>query len=94
MHVDSKVDVDGLLNLCSISNIGPLRIRALMARFKTPTAILNASMRQLIEVPGVDYKIAKIEQKSRQRLHQFAAGAAGRVAERRIPPGDQYKIIQ
>lgn len=59
IHKDSKPDIDGLLRLCSIPRIGPLRIRALMSRFKTPNAILNASARHLVEVPGIDLKIAQ-----------------------------------
>lgn len=59
MQKDSQVDINGLLQLCSIPNIGPLRIRALMARFKAPKAILSASVRRLVEVPGIDIKIAQ-----------------------------------
>jgi len=58
LQVNASVDVEGLLQLCSVPNVGPLRIRALIARFKTPQAVLNASIRHLVEVPGVDYKIA------------------------------------
>ena len=58
--MDNKdIDISGLLYLCSVPRLGPLRIRALMSRFESPEKILSASARKLAEVPGIDLVIAK-----------------------------------
>ena len=58
--MDNKdIDISGLLYLCNVPRLGPLRIRALMSRFESPEKILSASARKLAEVPGIDLVIAK-----------------------------------
>lgn len=55
----SRFDSDALLRLCTIPRIGSIRIRALMARFQSPENILGASLHQLIQVDGIDKKLAR-----------------------------------
>lgn len=52
------IDVYDLLRLSSVPKIGPHKIRALLAQFHTPAAVLAASPRELIKVPGIDKKLA------------------------------------
>ncbi len=52
------IDLHELLRLSSVPRIGPQKIRALIARFKTPGAVFIASARELISVPGIDKKLA------------------------------------
>ncbi len=47
-----------LLRLSSVPRIGPQKIRALIAHFKTPEDVFLASARELIAVPGIDKKLA------------------------------------
>lgn len=47
-----------LLRLSSVPRIGPLKIRALVAHFKDPAKIFEASPRELIQIPGIDKKLA------------------------------------
>ncbi|MEX1139274.1 MAG: DNA-processing protein DprA [Bacteroidota bacterium] len=47
-----------LLRLTSVPRLGPLKIRALISSFGTPTAVLEASPRALHRVPGIDKKLA------------------------------------
>ncbi len=52
------INVRELLRLSSVPRIGPQKIRALVAHFKTPENVLHASARELIAVPGIDKKLA------------------------------------
>jgi len=52
------INVRELLRLSSVPRIGPQKIRALIARFKTPENVFSASARDLITVPGIDKKLA------------------------------------
>jgi DNA processing protein len=52
------IDVRELLRLSSVPRIGPQKIRALIAHFKTPDEVFRASARALIAVPGIDKKLA------------------------------------
>jgi DNA processing protein len=52
------IDLRELLRLSSVPRIGPQKIRALVARFKTPGAVFLASARELTGVPGIDKKLA------------------------------------
>jgi DNA processing protein len=52
------MNVRDLLHLASVPRIGPLKIRSLIAHFGSPTEVLQASARDLIEVPGIDKKLA------------------------------------
>ena len=58
-----EVDVAELLSLCTIPRVGSQRIRNLISRFHTPENICRASVRQLVEVEGIDQLLAlKIKQ--------------------------------
>ncbi|MBF8295410.1 MAG: processing protein [Bacteroidetes bacterium] len=50
--------VRDLLILSFVPRIGPHKIRALVTHFHDPSAILKASPRDLIRVPGIDKKLA------------------------------------
>jgi len=50
--------LDALLGLYSIPSIGPTRMRKLISVFGTPQAVLQAGVRQLTEVEGIDLKTA------------------------------------
>lgn len=52
------INVHELLRLSSVPRIGPQKIRALIAHFKTPDDVFHASARELITVPGIDKKLA------------------------------------
>lgn len=52
------VDLGGLLKLSAVPGIGSTRLRALIAHFRTPSAVFEASPRELIKVQGVDEKTA------------------------------------
>jgi DNA processing protein len=47
-----------LLNLLNTPGIGPQRIRNLIDRFKTPSEVYRASVRELIEIDGIDRVLA------------------------------------
>jgi len=49
----------GLLNLLNISGIGSMRLRSLIAKFKSTENIFKASQRELIIAAGVDQKTAQ-----------------------------------
>ncbi len=51
-------DVRAWLTLQAISGIGPARFRALLSRFGSPEAVLQAKVKDLITVPGIDEKLA------------------------------------
>jgi DNA processing protein len=46
-----------LLRLSSVPRIGPQKIRALIAHFKSPAKVFQASARELNCVPGIDKKL-------------------------------------
>jgi DNA processing protein len=52
------INVRDLLRLSSVPRIGPQKIRALVAHFKTPSDVFRASAHELIAVPGIDKKLA------------------------------------
>ena len=52
------INVHELLRLSSVPRIGPQKIRALVAHFKTPDNVFHASAHELIAVPGIDKKLA------------------------------------
>ena len=51
-------NVRDLLRLASVPRIGPQKIRALVAHFLNPLEVLQASPRELIQVAGIDKKLA------------------------------------
>ncbi len=52
-------DLHDLLRLSSVAGIGSQRIRNLIARFKSPAAVLHASVRELVGVEGIDKALAR-----------------------------------
>ena len=65
------IDPQALLRLWSVPRIGSQRIRNMIARFKSPDAVLRASPRELVEIEGIDKTLAyQIKNKSDA---QFAA---------------------
>ena len=52
------VSIRELLRLFSVPRVGPQKIRALVAHFKTPDNVFHASAHELIAVPGIDKKLA------------------------------------
>lgn len=54
----SNKDIEALLKLIMIPGMGSMRIRKLMARFKSPQAVLRASLKDLVTVNGIDEKLA------------------------------------
>lgn len=53
------INRSGLLNLSNVSGIGSIRLRALIAKFKSTEAIFKASPQELMQVSGVDQKTAQ-----------------------------------
>lgn len=51
-------DIRSLLILFAVPRIGPLKIRALVAQFGSPAAVLSSSAKELIRVQGIDRKLA------------------------------------
>ncbi len=47
-----------LLQLCTAPGIGSKKVRTLIARFKTPEAVLAASFRELMEIEGISKALA------------------------------------
>ena len=59
----SDIDSLELLRLCTVPRIGSQRIRRLIARFKSPQHVFHASLRELIQIEGIDKTLAnKIRQ--------------------------------
>lgn len=54
----SHLNIHDLLHLASIPKIGNNRLRALITHFKTASAVLSASPRELARVEGIDKTIA------------------------------------
>jgi DNA processing protein len=71
------VNVLDLLRLTAVPRLGPLKIRALIARFGTPTDALKASPRDLHRVPGIDKKLASAI--ARHDGSQFAEAQVARM---------------
>ena len=52
------MDIHALLRLSAVPRIGPQKIRALIAHFRTPQEVLKAPPRELIRVTGIERKLA------------------------------------
>ncbi len=50
----SPFDPGELFRLCTVPRLGSRRIRSLIARFKSPENVFAASIRQLVQVEGID----------------------------------------
>ncbi len=55
----SRFSLDSLLGLYSIPSIGPTRMRKLISVLGSPEQVLNAGMRRLKQVDGIDRKTAE-----------------------------------
>jgi DNA processing protein len=51
--------IEALLGLYSVPSIGPTRMRKLISVFKTPQAVLDADIRRIMNVEGIDRKTAE-----------------------------------
>jgi DNA processing protein len=51
------IDIRDLLRLSSVPRIGPQKIRALIAHFKSPSKVFQATAHELSRVPGIDKKL-------------------------------------
>ncbi|HID11176.1 MAG TPA: DNA-protecting protein DprA [Candidatus Latescibacteria bacterium] len=60
-------DLRSYLELLFVSGVGPVRYRALVERFGSPRAVLEASLDALLEVPGMDRPTAEAIQDYRDR---------------------------
>lgn len=58
MKINEK-ELFALLTLWSVPNVGPKRIRQLVAHFGSVSAVCNAKKKALTEVEGIDEKIAE-----------------------------------
>lgn len=54
------MNIRDLLRLSSVPRLGPLKIRALLARFDDPAVVLQKSPRELAKTPGIDKKLAAV----------------------------------
>lgn len=54
----SRFNIHELLHLASIPKVGNNRLRALISHFKTPSAVLSASPKELAHIDGIDKAIA------------------------------------
>ncbi|MBN1479819.1 DNA-protecting protein DprA [candidate division KSB1 bacterium] len=52
------MDFEALLRLCTVSRLGSRRIKKLIARFNTPEDVFRASVRELVQVDGIDKVLA------------------------------------
>jgi DNA processing protein len=64
----SQVDLSDLLLLTMVPGVGPHTCGALLERFHTATSVLNASLSDLRDVPGVGPKVAEKIQRARREL--------------------------
>ena len=51
-------DLEALVTLNLLPNVGPVRVRKLLDHLGSPQAILNASTEQLLSAPGIGDEIA------------------------------------
>ncbi|MFQ6093505.1 MAG: DNA-processing protein DprA [bacterium] len=52
-------DLEAWLTLNGVPGVGPARFRALLGRFGSPQAVLEAKVKDLLSVPGVDERTAQ-----------------------------------
>ena len=53
------LDIPNLLNLSIVAGIGPMKIRALIAKFKSAENVFKAPLKELMSVNGIDIKTAQ-----------------------------------
>ena len=72
--MEKEIDKHALLSLMKVPGVGFQRVKNLIDRFGDADSVFTASMRELVEVPGVDKAIAyRIKQKPDHSFadHQF-----------------------
>ena len=80
--VNNKPKLHDLLYLLTIPNIGPGRIRKLFQVFHDIKQILSAPIQNLIQVEGIDYRLAE----------QIKLGGNQKIAEEQIALIEQFKV--
>ncbi len=80
--INNKSKLHDLLYLLTIPNIGPGRIRKLFQAFHDIKQILAAPIQNLIQVEGIDYRIAE----------QIKLGGNQKIAEEQIALIEQFKV--
>jgi DNA processing protein len=84
------VNILDLLRLSAVPRLGPLKIRALINRFGTPTDVLKATPRDLHRVPGIDRKLAaSIARHDGSRFAEAQVSRMRRTGARIITAWDQ-----
>ena len=53
------IDLERLINLTAVQGIGPTRLRALVAHFRSTEKIFQAPIKELTSIDGIDYKTAR-----------------------------------
>jgi DNA processing protein len=82
-------ELQDLMLLTMVPGVGPHTCRALLERFQTPTAVLDARLADLRDVAGVGTKLAEKIQQARQDVDaQAELDHCRRMAVDLIPRGD------
>lgn len=82
MHAEHSPDVRDLLALHLVPGLGPRLTAALLKRFGSPAAALQASREQLCQVPHIGDKLAHALHQAMQRLD--VAAELARMAEHNV----------
>jgi len=53
------IDIPNLLNLSVVAGVGTIRLRSLIAKFRSPEEVFRASIKDLTSVDGIDTKTAQ-----------------------------------
>jgi DNA processing protein len=75
-----NIDARDLLTLSTIPGVGPHRLRALINHFKSPRAVAEATVRQLVTVEGIERKTAL----TIARFYHESHGAGTRYASEQL----------
>lgn len=59
LHGVAMTEIEAFVALNMIPKLGPVRVRALLARFGSPEAVLSARRGDLTEVPGIGREVAE-----------------------------------
>lgn len=74
-HADEIADLAPWLCLSATPDLGPVRVRVLLDRLKTPSAILRASQKELQAARGIGPKLAEAITVQAARRHEYPAAA-------------------
>jgi len=75
----STTDLFAVLQLNSVPGLGSRRIRALIKRFKNPKLIFDVSVKELVQVQGIDVKLA---QAIKSKSNPYFAESQFKLAEK------------